>query len=295
MEPPSLATAASSVPPPPRPTVRMLLPAMAIYGFLGVALTWVGIGSIMATRWARALLLIFSWSWLITGVCIITVMALLLPSVFGGLPIAGRHPGAPSASAVADAILTTLFVFYGFTFLVLPGIWTFFYNSRHVKATCEARHPLPGWTDACPLPVLAVVLWLAYSVLTMVIMPFTGMSVLPFFGTFLTGWPADAAFLVLGAVYFVAAWRTYRLDLLGWWLVVSVVGFYLVSSLVTFSRHDLIGMYRTMSLPASQLAQMEKLGVLRDKGVLWMALAFFIPVFGYLFYIRRYFQPRVTA
>src|SRR5208283_4838121 len=41
-------------------TFSTILPAISIYGVLAVALVWLGIGSIMARRWARALLLVFS-------------------------------------------------------------------------------------------------------------------------------------------------------------------------------------------------------------------------------------------
>jgi hypothetical protein len=47
---------------PAQANVAAILPAVAIYGVLAVALIWLGIGSIQARRWARALLLIFSWS-----------------------------------------------------------------------------------------------------------------------------------------------------------------------------------------------------------------------------------------
>src|SRR5258708_5911886 len=38
-----------------------MLPVTFVYGTLAVSLVWLGIGSIMARRWARALLLIWSW------------------------------------------------------------------------------------------------------------------------------------------------------------------------------------------------------------------------------------------
>src|ERR1035441_9175590 len=38
-----------------------MLPGIAVYGLLAVALVWLGIGSIQKRRWARALLFIFSW------------------------------------------------------------------------------------------------------------------------------------------------------------------------------------------------------------------------------------------
>ena len=58
-----------------------MLPGMAVYGLLAVALVWLGIGSIMARRWARALLLIFSWSWLIMGIFMTAVMPFFMAKV----------------------------------------------------------------------------------------------------------------------------------------------------------------------------------------------------------------------
>jgi hypothetical protein len=43
----------------PAITLAMILPALLIYGGLAVAWVWLGIGSIKARRWARALLLIY--------------------------------------------------------------------------------------------------------------------------------------------------------------------------------------------------------------------------------------------
>jgi len=54
--------------------------------------------------------------------------------------------------------------FMGLLFIVLPGGLILVYQSRHTKATCEARDPVPRWTDACPLPVLALSLMLGFGV-----------------------------------------------------------------------------------------------------------------------------------
>ena len=56
---------AAKVPNAPAPNLLTILPGIVLYGVLAVALTWLGIGSIMKRRWARALLLIFSWTWLV--------------------------------------------------------------------------------------------------------------------------------------------------------------------------------------------------------------------------------------
>src|SRR5438046_2393961 len=75
--------------------ISAILPAMFIYGILAVALVWLGIGSIQARRWARALLLIFSWSWLIMGVFVLLFMVYFIPKTLANLSSNGT-PGQPA-------------------------------------------------------------------------------------------------------------------------------------------------------------------------------------------------------
>jgi hypothetical protein len=196
-----------------------ILPAVLIYGVLAVALVWLGIGSIMARRWARALLLIFSWSWLVMGLIVLVFMAFLMPKILANLPSSGttNQPALPPA-AIAG-MMVGLFLVFGVIFVILPAAWTFFYNSRHVKATCERRDPVTRWTDACPLPVLGFCLWLLFGVPMMLIMPIVGHGVMPFFGTFLTGVPGAMFCLAIAAIWSYAAWSLYKLEQRGWWLI----------------------------------------------------------------------------
>ena len=83
--------------------ISLLLPAVGIYGASAVALVWLGIGSIKARRWARALMLVFSWSWLVMGVIAVTVMAFVLPKILANLPpnaATGQPALPPEAMAV---------------------------------------------------------------------------------------------------------------------------------------------------------------------------------------------------
>src|SRR4051812_38801345 len=63
----------------PAQDTRMILPALLMYGGLAVMFVWLGIGSIKARRWARALLLILAWCWLLVGIIGTAVVALVLP------------------------------------------------------------------------------------------------------------------------------------------------------------------------------------------------------------------------
>jgi len=184
-----------------------MLPGMAVYGLLAVTLIWLGIGSIQKRRWARALLLIFSWSWLIMGVCMTVVMPFFMAKVFANLPPNAKtgQPAMPPAAITGMVIFMTLFFFV--FFVLVPALWVFFYNSRHVKATCEARDPVTSWTDACPLPLLGFVLWTWLALPMMLLWPLTGHAVMPCFGVFVSGLPGGLLCLAVAIVWGTAGWR----------------------------------------------------------------------------------------
>ena len=269
-------------------TFSTILPAISIYGVLAVALVWLGIGSIMARRWARALLLIFSWSWLVMGVFVLIFMTFFLPKMMANLSSTGTtdHPAMPPG-AIAGMMIG-LFLTFGFIFVLLPAVWTFFYNSRHVKATCEARDPATRWTDACPLPVLGFCLWLTFSVPMLLLMPLAGHGVMPFFGMFLTGFPGSVLCLAIAVLWAYAAWRLYKLDGRGWWLILIAMCVFMVSALVTFAQHDVLEMYRLMNYPEAQIEQMQKTGLLAGNRMSWLMALSMLPFLGYLFFIRKF-------
>jgi len=275
-----------------RTSFSTLLPGICIYVVLAVALIWLGIGSIKARRWARALLLIFSWSWLALGLFEMVAMAFIMPKVLANLPSTGtaNHPAPPAA--VMDVVMVVMFLVLGVVFVILPAIWTYFYNSRHVKATCEACDPVTRWTDACPLPVLAVCLWALFCVPMMLIMPLTCHGVAPFFGMFLTGAPGTLFYFALAALWAYAAWLLYQLDPRGWWLILIAMCVGMASGLVTFARHDVLEMYRLMDYPQAQIEQIQKTGLLEGDRMIWLMSFSALPFLGYLFFIKKYFRRK---
>jgi len=157
--------------------------AMAMYGTLAVVLVCVGVGSIKARRWARALTLVGAWSLLIMGIFNLAIQAFLLPRMLA--------VSAPSGAAVPHTAMVVAmvgaFLMIGIVFIALPAAFAWFYSNRHVKATCEARNPEPSWTDGCPLPLLALCLWTALGTVSFFIMALAGMAVLPVFGQLIAG------------------------------------------------------------------------------------------------------------
>jgi len=270
-----------------QPPLASIVPAMIVYGILAVALIWLGIGSIMARRWARALLLIFSWSWLVMGVLVSIFMMIFLPKILADISAgASGQPAMPPEARVV--MMVTMAVIFGGIFVLMPAIWTFFYSSRHVKVTCDARDPVTRWTDACPLPVLGLSAWLAFSAPTLLITPVVGHGVMPFFGTFLSGISGGIFCLVMSCVWGYAAWALYKLKPQGWWIIFIAIIAILTSTVITFSTHDPIEMYRLMGYPEEQIAQIKKVGLLAGRSFGWLCVIWIVPLLGYLWFIRKF-------
>jgi len=272
--------------------ISTILPGMFIYGILAVALVWLGIGSIMVRRWARALLLIFSWNWLVMGLFVLVIMAFFIPKMLATMSSSGTtgQPAVPSA-AIAGMMIG-MFLVFGVLFVILPAVWTFFYNSRHVKATCEGRDPVTRWTDACPLPVLGFCLWLLLGVPMLLIMPLAGHGVMPFFGMFLTGAPGTMLCLAIAAIWSCAAWSLYKLEQRGWWLILIALCVFMLSALLTFAQHDMMEMYRLMGYPEAQIEQMQKSGLLVGNRMTWLMAFSMLPFLGYLLFIKKYLRSK---
>jgi hypothetical protein len=272
-----------------------VLPGILMYGMLAVVLVWLGVGSIKARRWARALLLIFSWSWLIIGVMALVVVAVWMPKMMEGMATnaAAGQPQLPEATRMAAVIISLIVV--GVFFVAIPAVWVFFYRSPHVKATCEARDPVRRWTDACPLPVLAICLWLGFSVVMTAIVPLTYRGVLPFFGHFLTGAAGMAGYFIVAAIWAWCAWALYRLNVRGWW--VTLVGIFVmtISHVMTYSRHDITELYTLMGYPETQIAAIKNMGALSDGWMTWGMLAGMVPFVGYLLWVKKYFRKEIRG
>jgi len=271
------------------PASTMVLGA-GVYGVLAVALVWLGIGSIMARRWARAMLLIFSWTWLGIGVLTMVFMVIFAPN-FKAAMVAEMPPGQPALPPAAlNTIMVFIFLVLAVVYIILPAAWTFFYHSRHVKTTCEARDPQTRWTDTCPLPVLGLSLWLMVSVPMFLLMPWLWHGVTPFFGMFLTGLPGSAVWLVLAGLWSYAAWLLYKLEARGWWLALILWLFFLVSTTLTYARHDLTEMYSLMGLTPEQLEPLKATGLMNGNYMIWLSLLWIFPLLGYMAWIKKYFR-----
>jgi MFS family permease len=268
-----------------------ILPAIAMFGCMAVIFIWLGIGSTLARRWARALLLVFAWSWLLLGGISLIMLLVMLPRMLASINTVQSGNQTVELPAGAKVIMMAIpVVMMTATYVVLPAIWVLFYGRKDVKRTCEVRDPKPRWTDRCPLPVLGVSLWLWLGALMMLVIPFAFHGVFPLFGTILVGWAGTILYITLAVLWIYAAWALYRLDRKGWWVLFVAMIAISISTFLTYSRHDVTEIYRIAGYSEAQLDQLEKANVFAGAHMAWISLIFAVPFLVYLLYIRRYLR-----
>jgi hypothetical protein len=241
-----------------------------VYSLTATGMIWLGVGSILARRWARALLLCLASIALIIGL-------LVLPTAFGMMGSIGdllvlQDPLVSPArvAAIKWGLRAISFVIY----VVIPGSAVLFYRSPHVKQTCEVRDPTVRWTDRCPLPVLALVLLQAgCGLLLLLLFPIYG-GTFPVAGYMISGGAAWLVWLVVIGFMAYAARGFYRLDRQAWLVYLVGSAALWASLLLTFLQDGLATPFQS--------------GSLLTMSVVVMGL-----FLGYLLYVRRYF-PAIT-
>jgi len=264
-------------------SVRMMVPSVLFYVVLAVWFIWMGIGSIKAKRWARALILVSSSLWLICGIGGLIFMLLFLPGMYDQM---AKNPQMPPAAV--SIMKFTMIGFMTVFYVVIPAVFVLFYKSKNVKATCEFRDPQVRWTDKCPLPVLAVSfifgLWAAS-------MLFTGCYkwTIPFFGFILSGLTGAAVVLIVMFISAYLAWGTYRLDIKAWWCSLFWIIAWALSTGITFSRVSIWDLYEKMNFPKEQMDMMRQYGMPQTSTMAVLVGLWSLGLLAYLLYIRRYF------
>ena len=267
-----------------------IIPGIAVYGIAGLVFVILGVGSIRARRWARALWLVVSSFWLISGVFAVAVMAWFMPSVLAGTTPAGQQPPPGVQSIIMIAILSFFAVFM----IGLPASLLAFYRSPHVKATCEAAAPEPCWTDGCPLPVLGAALWFASMTLTLPWMGWVYGGLYPFFGHFVRGAAGHGLWMVSGLLSGIATYGIYRRIHTLWLLGLVLVLGQGISATVTYAVVDPKELFAAMGTKGAAVEQIERMGILRPSFMIGSVAAAILPMVGLLLWARACFPKRST-
>jgi hypothetical protein len=261
---------------------QMALAAL-IYFLLALWFVWMGIGSMLARRWARALIVITAWLWLICGVAGFIVTLLFMPDIFGPMAMSGEIP--QEMVVIVQSIVTGFMVVI---LIIIPGAFILFYSSRHVKATCEQRDPQVRWTDKAPLPVITLSSIFGAVAISM---PFLGLYrwAVPFFGLVLSGFSGAVVVFVYVLLFAYAAWGTYKLRMRAWWCGLLLTIASTISMAITFSRVSLLAFYEEMGMPKESLAMMKELSMLQGSTYLFVWGLMIIGFVGFFIYTKRYF------
>jgi hypothetical protein len=273
------------------PDPRMMVPGILFYGLLAVYYITTGIGTVRLRRWARPIVLIVSWFWLVSGVFAMAMVSTFLPKMMEQMP---APPG--TTSDVMAFAQGCAFFFFAVFYLILPGIFVSVYGSQSVRATFERRDPVARWTDRCPTPVLGLSFLLAYAALGMLFG--ATMPALPVFGFAVGGAASTVLCLGLAALLGFLALATYRLRPWAWW---TALFFWLLgaASAVSFvvRGFDWQQFYGQMGLPADQIAMIEKMGVfnfLKTPEFLGLVGFFIAGSLAFLLWVKKHFRRAVS-
>jgi hypothetical protein len=264
---------------------EIYVPAAAVFLTLGI-------GSVRARRWARALTLVWSWYGLALGILLTTLMTAILPVIVRTTPHA--QPGSSAAPVgLLAAILTGMIVVLALFFIALPLAFVVFYGREDVKQTCARRDPVERWTDRVPLPILGTSVVFATGAVYLI-----GVSLatplFPLFGRYLTGPAARVGFLLLAALDAYLAVGIFRLRKLAWWVAAIALPTRLASVVLTQIRGNRSEAYSKIGWSDSELQRLRDSPILRSHVLVWWGLFFTVAFCGYLLWIRRYFSHRQT-
>jgi hypothetical protein len=275
---------------PPNPQVPMpsMWPIALMMFIFSSALITFGVGTFLAKRWARKIMLILSWYMLIVGSFAILFMIFFMGSVFDNM-----FNSAPNVTpAVVTGIKIAMMAMMGFFYILLPGLFVLFFQSKYVLAAVEYYDPQENWMDACPTPVFAVSFFSAFGAVGML---FFGLMLLgmnfPFYGPVVPSWAIALFLLVMAAALAYIAVGFYRVDMKAWWAALALVviggGIYFFM----FRMMDPLSTYQQMNVPAAQIDQMKKMGMLdmfkTMSNVGWLMMT---PYLAYLIFVRKYFK-----
>jgi hypothetical protein len=183
-----------------------------------VSLVWLGIGALLARRWARALMLVFSWLWLL--VAGIGVLSFVVALVVGSRPT--------GFAEMVPTIFASLFM--AIFFIGMPIGFIVVFTRPSIREAFETLDPTPRWTDRCPLPLLGLAFVLVLVAAAFVLLAFGGADL----GS-QTGTGATLGWLLLAVLVLVCAIGSYRRMAIAWWIICA-----LVAVAVTLTARDML-------------------------------------------------------
>lgn len=261
-------------------------------GFLCFLTGWfctMGLGSIKARRWARALLLVGAWMAVFFGTLAMALALYVLPEMYTLM----EGSGFLSPTAALGMLYFAIFVLVLLQ-MVFPIIGIAFYGSGSVRAACERRHPAPGWTDRIPLPLLAMGFVSITGSLSIVAAAPTNYIVF-FFGHVVSGAAGFAVVALVSLACGYVGWGAFTRRMHAWWGAYLLVFMVSSSMMLTFSEMDMATMYAHMGYSAEQVENLRRFYPFSPAMLTYMSCAWGIMACIYLVWTRDCFRPEKDA
>ena len=235
----------------PQQRVATMVVGFLVYAGLCAALLALGIGCVRKRRWVRPLILVFAAIGLVCGLAGIVMSAFALPHMGSAMRAAAPAGAGTPPPAFYNTMIVVMTVFFVVIYLIVPAALLLLFRPISVQATLIYYDPNPRWTDALPVPVLALCVLLVIGGLWPLTCAMQGWFFA--FGALLTGPAARVVALLVSAAFAVATWLAFRRRPAGWWTALALFTFVPLAWIVTLLRHDLVEVYRASGMSDEEL------------------------------------------
>jgi hypothetical protein len=244
-----------------------------------------GLGSIKARRWARALLLVGGWVAVFFGTLALALILYVLPEMFNLL---ADSPVIPEGSVLGILYFSTAVLII--LQIIFPLVAIAFYGLKSVQATCERINPSLSWTDHCPLPLLAMSFISVIGSLSIVTASTTNYTVF-LFGNVVSGGAGMFVVLIISVACGYVGWGAFSRKMHAWWGAYALVLLTSGSMMLTFSEMDMQELYGHMGYSVEQVDQLREAYLISPTTLTFISCAWGIMACVYLIWVRDCFRP----
>lgn len=248
-----------------------------------------GLGSIKARRWARALLVVGAWVAVFFGTLALALVLYILPEVYEVLADSGSIPPPLVLGLLYFSVFVLLFLQ-----VIFPLMAIAFYGLESVRTTCERRHPEPSWTDRCSLPLLVMGFISTLGCLSVFAGAATRYTVF-LFGHVVSGWPGMLVLAGLSLACGYAGWGAFTRKMHAWWGAYALILITCSSLMLTFAELDLPVLYAHLGYSPERIEQQQKFLSLSPATLTFISCIWGIMASIYLVWVRDCFRPEKDA
>lgn len=270
-----------------RPPVATLAQIGGFYLGLGAAFVWLGIGSILCRKWAVSIILAFGWLWLISGVIGLFMIIALRSTFDQTLATAFSQAGGTPPTAMLIMVKVIMFALFAVIYFIIPAAIVVFYGRRAIRLTCEARDPVPRWTDGIPLPALITAIMLSFFACGMIVS--VPNPAWPLFTLLLKGPAAHAATFIMAALLAIAAWGAFQLRPWAWWIGLTVPIFMMLSFSVFIHTSGMAPYLDAIDAAGKQRNLLQGTPFMEPSSWTWFLIVYPVVFITLMLWVKRYF------